>query len=166
MTESPLYRRVYGADNPLLQYRQSWRPPSEAYPQLNYNQNAAQDLRNLFGNFFTQNAAQNYSPQYQPPQYSTYNQGTPFVNYNPNAPQQLADSAQEAAQNQILPAAAIYAATNGAAKSLVGLGSMYYPYVAAMLGATRFGAPIVNGIEKFANSPVGKAVGKVADWLW
>ena len=163
MTENPLYRRVYGYDNPLLR---NWRPPSEAYPQTNLNVNAVQDLRNLFGNFFTQNAAQNYSPQYQPPQYSTYYQGTPVTNYNPNAAPEARDAISDALQSQILQAAIVAKATNGAARGLVGLGSMYYPYAAAMLGATRYGAPIVNGIDKIANSPVGKAAGKVADWLW
>ena len=78
MTENPLYRRGY-VDSPFQQ-QQYWRPPSNEYAvRYNQNPNAAQDLRNLFGNFFAQNAAQNYSPQYQPPRYSDYYQTMPQV---------------------------------------------------------------------------------------
>ena len=162
MTENPLYRRNYGrVDYPF----QNWRPPSD-YPRVNLNQNAAQDLRNLLGNFFAQNTAQDYSPQYQPPRYSDYYRTMPQVNYNPAAAQEARDAINDAIQNQVLQAMATAGATGGTAYGVVGAIKPHYPYLLASLGAMRYGAPIARGIEKFAASPVGKAVGKVADWLW
>ena len=172
MTENPLYRRVYGADNPLLR---SWRPPSESYPQTSLNSNAAQDLRNLFGNFFAQNAAQNYSPQYQPYQV------TPQINYNPYAnnipPNQQAINRY--VQNEIAPPVLDHATQQLAQKALLGgatfaglynYGKQYAPFALAWMGAHDLTRPIANGINKFANSPVGKTfnktVDKVIDWIW
>ena len=168
MTENPLYRRGY-VDSPF----QNWRPPSNEYAvRYNQNPNAAQDLRNLFGNLFAQNsAAQNYSPQYQPPYQTT------MPTYNPYqaeiSPSQQANN--RFIQNEVAPPVldhatqqAIQLATMGWAGSqgLGALGRQYYPLAMATLAATRYGAPIARGIERFANSPVGKAVGKVADWIF
>ena len=177
MTENPLYRRVYGYDNPLMQ-QQYWRPPSNEYAvQYNRNPNAAQDLRNLFGTFFARNAA----PQYQ--QYQPY-QTTMPTGYNPaqSVPQPPAGSMQDQIKqtwaNDIAPPVADFAkqqaldaglmglATGGALYSFGGMAKPYYPLALAALAATRYGAPIANGINKFANSPVGKVFGKVADLIW
>ena len=173
MTENPLYRRVYGYDNPLTQ-QPIFRPPSEAYPRTNLNTNAAQDLRNLFGTFFTPN----YAPQYQP--YQT----TPPINYNPaqSVPQPPAGSMQDRIKqtwmNDIAPPAIDFAkqqaldtgltalATGGLGYGLGSVARPYYPLVLATLGAYRLTQPIANGINRIANSPVGKILDKVADFIW
>lgn len=179
MTENPLYRRVYGQDNPLLQ-QQIWRTPSEYYPQMNLNQNAAQDLRNLFGNFFTRNAVQNYSPQYQQP---TPYQTTPYQgNYNSYQGMNIPPNQQainQYVQNEVAPAAVDFATQQAVQKGLWGaagiyglgkFGKDYAPYVMAWMGANNLTKPIADGINKFAQTPVGKTIGKYADkvidWLW
>ena len=213
MTENPLYRRVYGYDNPLPQYRSSWRPPSEAYPRTNLNPNAAQDLRNLFGTFF----AQNYAPQYQPspyqttppinynsyatnnispaqqeinqrigdalhsytppqpppyektyqePQYSTYNLGTPQASYNAQSAPKARDAMYNFAVNQGVDALNIALAGGGLRKGIGSAVKPYVPYALMELGATRYGKPIVDGINRFAETPVGKMLINVADFIF
>ena len=178
MTENPLYRRVYNSDNPLLQYRQSWRPPSEAYPQTNLNVNAAQDLRNSLGNFIAQNAAQNYSPQYRTPysatQYQLHSTQMPTLTPEQQTVQQLykdgAEAAYEAARDEAAQRIAMGTAMLGGAYSFGKYGKDAFPYAMAWMGAHNLTRPIANGINKFAQTPVGKTVGKYADkvidWLW
>ena len=176
MTEKPLYRRVYGNGNPLMQ-QQYWRPPSNEYAvQYNRNPNAAQDLRNLFGTFFTPNAAPQYQ-QYQ--QYQPYQTATPtnYTAYQPNTfrddspqaaqnAQEVRDAVYDFAKNQVLTSALVLATGGGLGYGLGSVARPYVPYALMRLGATKYGAPIANGINKFANSPVGKVFGKVADFIW
>ena len=82
MTAEPFYR--------WLSQQPHWQPPSDNYAvRYNRNPTAAQDLRNLFGNFF----AQNYAPQYQ--QHRPY-QATPFQTpYNPYSTSNVSPAQQE-----------------------------------------------------------------------
>ena len=177
MTENPLYRRVYGNGNPLMQ-QQYWRPPSNEYAvQYNRNPNAAQDLRNLFGTFFTPNAAPQYQQyqQYQPYQtampttYNPYNNNIPpnqqeinrYVQ-NEIAPHVLDHVTQQTIQNYLLGGATLGA--------MYKYGKDYTPFALAWLGSKNIAQPIVNGINRFANSSAGKtlnnAVDKVIDWIF
>ena len=70
------------------------------------------------------------------------------------------------AKQQALDAALTGMATGGTLYGVGGMARPYYPLALATLAATRYGAPIANGINRFANSPVGKFVGKVADFIW
>ena len=218
MTENPLYRRVYGYDNPLPQYRSSWRPPSDSYVmQENRYPNAAQDLRNLFGTFFTPNSATQYQPSpyqmiptgynpyatnnispaqqkinqrigdalhsYTPP--SQYKAPIPYekatsTDYTAYQPNTFRDDSPQAAQNaqyarekvydtivdKIVPAALIGVTTGGLGYGLGSLARPYVPYALARLGATRYGKPIVDGINRFAETPVGKMLINVADFIF
>lgn len=178
MTENPLYRRVYNSDNPLLQ-QPRWRPPSEAYPQMNYNQNAAQDLRNLLGNFFAQNAAQNYSPQYRTPYsatpYQLHSTQIPTLTPEQQTAQQIykdgADAAANFVTDQLIQNALMTAGIGTGAGTVLGIsGRAAAPYVLATLGAHRLTKPIANGLIKFGDTTAGKTLGKYADkvidWLW
>lgn len=214
MTENPLYRRVYGD---IPQYRSSWQPPNNEFA-VRYSQspNAAQDLRNLFGNFFTPNSAPNYATQYHPspyqmiptgynpystnnispaqqeinqrigdalhsytlpqpqpyqktyqePQYSTYNLGTPKVNYNAQAAPKARDAMHDFALNQGVDILNIALAGGGLRKGIGSAVKPYVPYALMKLGATRYGKPIVDGINRFAETPVGKMLINVADFIF
>lgn len=214
MTENPLYRRVYGD---IPQYRSSWQPPNNEFAvRYNQNPNAAQDLRNLFGNFFTPNSAPNYATQYHPspyqmiptgynpystnnvspaqqeinqrigdalhsytlpqpqpyqktyqePQYSTYNLGTPQANYYAQAAPKARDAMYNFAINKGLDIGAAMLLGGGVGKGLVSLAKPYVPYALVRLGATQYGKPIADGINRFAETPVGKFVGKIADFIF
>lgn len=54
----------------------------------------------------------------------------------------------------------------GVGKGLVSLARPYVPYALARLSATRYGKPIADGINRFANSPVGKFAGKIVDFIF
>ena len=174
MTENPLYRRVYGQGNPLMQ-QPIFRPPSDNYVMKeNRYPNAAQDLRNLFGTFFAPNAA----PQYQ--QYQPYQTAMPttYNLYNNNVPPNQQEINRYVQDNAISPA--IDFATQQALQKMAaggltlgGLykyGKDYAPFAMAWLGSQNLAQPIVNGINRFANSSAGKtlnnAVDKVIDWIF
>lgn len=171
MTENPLYRRVYGADNPLLR---NWRPPSNEYAvRYNQNPNAAQDLRNLFGTFFAPNAAPQYQ-QYQPYQTAMPTTYNPYNNIPPNQ-QEINRYVQDNAISPAIDFATQQALQKMAAGGLTlgGLykyGKDYAPFAMAWLGSQNLAQPIVNGINRFANSSAGKtlnnAVDKVIDWIF
>ncbi|MBR1807191.1 MAG: hypothetical protein IJ774_12510 [Selenomonadaceae bacterium] len=218
MTENPLYRRVYGYDNPLPQYRSIWQPPSDSYVmKKNRYPTAAQDLRNLFGSFFTPNYAVQYHPSpyqsepfqttYNPystnnispaqqeinqrvsdalqsytppqPQPSPYQTTMPTYNsYNNNVPPNQQEINRYVQDNAISPAvdyttqqlaqrAALGGLTLGA---MYKYGKQYMPLAMAWLGTQNLLQPAVNGINRFANSPVGKtinkAVDKLIDFIW
>ena len=177
-TQNPLYRRVYGQNNPLMP-QQSWQPPSEYVPRINY---AAQDVNNLLGNFFAQNSA-SYTPQPQPmtqtyqttPQGYTAYQPTLIRNDNPNAWQDLQNGAGALFDKYVTPQLAqdvTYTAGVGmplAAAIKNGRG-LAVPYTLAALGATKYGFPIADTIRKFGETPVGKfadkALDKVINLFW
>lgn len=185
LTQNPLYRRVYGQNNPLVP-QQSWQPPSEYVPRINY---AAQDVNNLLGNFFTQN----YTPQYQPvttQAYQTasarpssqfdaqpllayanqsdsnnraYYQPTPIRNDNPNAWQDLQNEAYKTFQDQVVQSALTALMSGGAVYGLWSATRPSLSYGMGKLGATRYGAPVVKQINKFAQTPLGDLIKKAAD---
>lgn len=168
LTQNPLYRRVYGQNNPLMP-QQSWQPPSEYVPRINYG-NAAQNVNNLLGNFFAQNSA-NYTPQYrpmanytlQPQPLSTQNQPTPIRNDNLNAWQDLKNMAYDYAKEQGLQSLMTALASGG---TVYGLWSATRPslsYGMGKLGATRYGAPVVKQINNFAQTPLGDLIKNAAD---
>lgn len=180
LTQNPLYRRVYGQNNPLMP-QQSWQPPSEYVPRINYR-NAAQDVNNLLGNFFAQNSV-NYTPQYrpmanytpQPQPLSMQNQLTPIRNDNPNAWQDLQNGAGALFDKYVTPQLAqgvTYTAGVGIPlyKAIKDGKGLAIPYTLAALGATKYGFPIVDTIRKFGETPVGKfadkALDKVINLLW
>lgn len=262
MTENPLYRRVYGYDNPLPQYRSIWQPPSDSYVmKKNRYPTAAQDLRNLFGSFFTPNSTPNYAVQYHPspyqsepfqttynpystnnispaqqeinqrvsdalqsytppqpqpspyqttmptynsystnnisseqqgnnqlvsdilnnyvlsqprpykktyqePKYSTYNLGTPQANYYAESKPEARNAMYNFAINQGIPMFLTGVTTGGLGYGLGSMARPYIPYALARLGATHYGKPIANGLSKFVETPVGKFVGKIADFIF
>ena len=102
-------------------------------------------------------------------------QTPPQVNLNPESVQTarnlLGDAyayvRDQAIQNQLAKQLLTNLGLGGAALLM---GRTYAPYGLAAIGAYKFGRPIVNGITKFVNSPVGKTVNryadKVIDWLW
>ena len=54
----------------------------------------------------------------------------------------------------------------GVGKGLVSLARPYVPYALARLSATRYGKPIADGINRFAETPVGKMLINVADFIF
>ena len=212
MTENPLYRRVYGYDNPLMK-QPIFRPPSNEYAiRYNQNPNAAQDLRNLFGNFFAQNSVPQYQPyqttpfqtpynsyvtnnispaqqeinqrigdalysytppqpqpyqkSYQEPRYPTYNLGMPQANYNAQAAPEARNAMYNFAVNQGVDALNIALAGGGLRKGIGSAVKPYVPYALMKLGATRYGKPIVDGLNRFAETPVGKTLINIADFIF
>ena len=180
------YRRTFGQDNPLAwsamqqrfgqppQPQPNWQPPSEYVPLINYR-NAAQDVNNLLGSFF----AQNYTPQPQPLSSQTYRttpqgytpyQTTPIRNDNPNAWTDFKDLAYKTLQDQAVQAGLFGLASGGLAYGVGAAARPAIPYALGVLGATRYGAPIVSKINQFTNSPFGKiainAFEKASNLFW
>lgn len=135
-------------------------------PYVNYNP-AAQDLKNLLGNFFMPNATPYQNPQYQ--RLPTYG-GQAMI---------PVEARQDAAQ-YLLPigagvtAAGIYAANQMTQNGLMRAGTGATPgtvasmaaYPAAMWAASKIGQPAVNAVNRVANSPVGKWGAKLIDWAF
>ena len=141
-----------------------------ATPYINLNANAAQDLRNLLGNFFTPKGYRTNMPaQYQQ---------VP-LQYNGNAGMIPAE-AQRQAMEYLMPlgagAAAIGAyalpqmTQNALLKSgtgtTLGDAASKTAYPLALFTASRFGAPAVNAVNRVANSPVGRWGAKIFDAIF
>ena len=111
-----------------------------------------------------------------------YNQGglLPNLVIVPNdAPRQFEETLQDAGrtignllQGQAIQNLGTLAATGKTPMGWVkifGSKALNNPAVAngiAVMGATRFGAPVVNGVRNFANSSAGKKVFNLGDWIF
>ena len=107
-----------------------------------------------------------YEKTYQEPQYSTYNLGTPQVNYNANAAPEARNAMYDFAVNNGLDALNILWAGGGLRKGIGSVIKPQVPYALARLSATRYGKPIADGINRFAETPVGKMLINVADFIF
>lgn len=128
-------------------------------PYINKNADAAQSLRNLFGNFFTPQI--NTLPARDPLQYQTAGyQMTPQVNLNPGAVKD--------AQDALILGAKIGAGYLGSQMvqnglSRAGTGTTLGEAVSPAL--TYFAATKLAPLGKVGQA-IGKYGGKLLDWLW